>query len=197
MTPTFLDRKTLAPLLIGVLIGSIGLSVAKADDITSPPLPQGEIIKICIDGKSGAIRSASKCKSGERATTIGGVGARGPQGLQGVTGQTGAVGPTGAQGEQGVKGETGTQGIQGLQGPQGVIGLRGATGANGSVVGLRQITVDFLSGSTYGCYGTRGTAWSEQVVTDVTSSTYLAQSSIRATKSWIGPSSCSVTVLAP
>jgi hypothetical protein len=35
------------------------------------------------------------------------------------------------------------------------------------------------------------------VVTDVTSSAFLAQTSIRATKSWIGTSSCSVTVFAP
>ena len=127
--------------LIGICIGSIGLGTATAEETPVPvvvmPEPQGEILKICIDKKTGVMRASSSCKKTERATVLGGVGPKGDKG------DTGATGATGAQGER---------------------GFVGATGATGSVSGLRTESIDFLSGSSFGCpgYGT-----SKTVLTDI------------------------------
>lgn len=142
-------------LVIGWGLGSTNLNVANAED---PIL--GEVLKVCIDKKSGVIRAAAKCTKSERATVLGGIGPKGDKGDQGeqgipgkdgVNGKDGATGPQGAQGIQGPQGERGAQGVQGLQGPQGERGFTGATGATGTVTGLRtkSITVwekSFLGG---------------------------------------------------
>ena len=98
----------------GVAVGSLGLGIASADEtpapVTTATEPQGEILSVCIEKKTGVIRAASSCKKTERATTLGGVG------------------PKGAKGD---KGDTGLTGAQGLR------GLTGLTGATGSISGLR------------------------------------------------------------
>ena len=123
-------------LFAGILIGSLGIGIATADE-TPTPIPtvvQGEVISVCIDKKTGVIRASTSCKKTERATVLGGAGAQGPKGEKGDTGATGA------------------QGLPGLQ------GLPGATGATGSVSGLRtkSITVweqSFIGGSCGGFTG--------------------------------------------
>ena len=57
-------------LAIGFLLGS-GISPLNAAD---PVSTTGEILKVCINTKTGAIRVASKCTSAERKTVLGGVG---------------------------------------------------------------------------------------------------------------------------
>ena len=122
-------------LLIGFGFGSVNLGPATAEEsVASTAIAQGDLLKVCIDKKSGVIRAAGKCKSTERTYVLGGPGPQGPQGPQGEKGDVGAIGP---QGIQGAKGDTGLQGNQGVQGPQGDRGLTGATGATGTVSGLR------------------------------------------------------------
>ena len=62
---------------------------------------QGEVLTVCINKKTGAIKVAKKCPKGERKTTLGGVGPQGLQGEKGDTGDTGAVGATGDIGATG------------------------------------------------------------------------------------------------
>ena len=116
-------------LLLGISIGSIGLGSATAEETPSPTsaalIPQGDLLNVCIDKKSGAMRAVSSCKINERAYSLGGPGPRGPKG------DVGPEGKQGPQGIQGVKGDVGPIGPQGNQGPQ------GPTGATGSVSGLR------------------------------------------------------------
>jgi len=149
-------------LLVGIGLGSSVNGPAQAEETTTVlAIPQGDLLKVCIDKKTGAVRASSKCKAAEKPYVLGGPG---PQGIQG---EKGDLGTTGQQGIQGVKGDQGVQGIQGfvgergLQGPQ---GYTGATGATGSISGLRAQSIDFLSASSYSCpgYGT-----SKTVVTDV------------------------------
>lgn len=140
-------------LIIGFLVGASSLGTASAEEsATSTTAPQGDLLKVCIDKKTGAIRASGSCKSTERAYVLGGPG---PKGVQGVKGDTGA---TGVQGIQGIKGDTGPSGIQGIQGVQGIQGDRGftgATGATGSVSGLRTQSINFLNGGSFsGCPGT-------------------------------------------
>jgi hypothetical protein len=146
------STKVSIALFAGILIGSLGFGNATADETPTPtPTPsaevvQGEVISVCIDKKTGVIRASTTCKKTERKTVLGGAGARG------------------AKGDKGDVGATGTTGIQGLPGLNGLNGATGATGATGSVSGLRTVSIDFLSGSSFGCpgYGSGQT-----VVTDV------------------------------
>ena len=91
-------------LILGLTIGAIGFSPVSADDPSTAPsavVPVGEILKVCIDLKTGIIRAATKCAKNERATVLGGVGPKGPvgpQGPQGSVGPRGATGPVGPQG---------------------------------------------------------------------------------------------------
>lgn len=153
-----MNRKTgmiaIGSLLIGFLIGTSSLGSASAEEsAVAISAPQGDLLKVCIDKKSGAIRAASKCKNTEKAYSLGGPGAQGPKGDEGPKGDQGI------QGIQGIKGDTGSQGIQGVQGERGSQGERGfvgATGATGSVSGLRtrSITVWDQSYSSFcGSYG--------------------------------------------
>jgi hypothetical protein len=127
--------KFILVLLLGISIGSIGLGTATAEDTPVPTpaaaVPQGELLNVCIDKKSGAMRASSSCKKTERAYSLGGPGPRGPKG------EIGPEGKQGVQGVQGVKGDVGPLGPQGSQGPQGPQGFQGPTGATGSVSGLR------------------------------------------------------------
>jgi hypothetical protein len=178
-------------LFIGIGIGTSVNGPAQAEETaTAAAASQGDLLKVCIDNKSGAIRAASKCKSSERAYVLGGPGPRGPQGLQG---QTGLTGPQGPKGETGSQGEQGIQGIKGDQGVQGIQGFTGATGATGSVSGLRTQSIDVLSGSAYGCpgYGT-----SKTVVTDVSisTSTFLGQTRVTPSTTTTKLYGCSLTV---
>jgi hypothetical protein len=149
------STKVSIALFSGILIGSLGFGIATADETPSPtPTPsvaavQGEVISVCIDKKTGVIRASTSCKKTERKTVLGGTGA---QGATGDKGDTGAIGPTGIQG------------LPGVNGVNGLNGATGATGATGSVSGLRTESIDFLSGSSFGCpgYGSGKT-----VVTDV------------------------------
>lgn len=156
--------RLLAVLIVGFIVGS-GLTPLHAENL----VPAGEILNVCINKKTGALRVANKCTSAERKTVLGGVGARGEKGdkgetgATGLTGATGAVGPQGAQGPAGTNGVNGAQGERGLtgatgatgsQGPQGIAGATGATGPSG-VSGLRTVKIDFLTGYYYNwCNGT-------------------------------------------
>ena len=148
------STKIAIALFSGILIGSFGLGTATADETPSPTpsavaVPQGEVLSVCIDKKTGIVRAASTCKKTERSTTLGGSG------------------PRGEKGDKGDTGATGLQGLQGTPGTNGIDGRTGATGATGSVSGLYTRSIDFLSASSFGCPGF-GT--SKTVVTDV--STY-------------------------
>ena len=153
-------------LVIGIGIGTSVNGPAQAEEtVTVPAAPQGDLLKVCIDKKTGVMRAVSKCKSTERPYVLGGPG---PKGAQGEKGEVGANGPQGIQGPKGDQGIQGVQGLTGERGVQGPQGFTGATGATGSVSGLRTQSIDFLSGSSFGCpgYGT-----SKTVVTDVRVST--------------------------
>lgn len=138
-------------LIVGFGIGSTTTGPAIAEETAlATSAPQGDLLKVCIDKKTGAIRAASKCKTSERAYVLGGPG---PQGVQGIKGEKG---DTGAQGIQGAKGEIGERGIQGIQGERGLQGDRGftgLTGATGTVSGLSTRRIDFLSGPYSLCNG--------------------------------------------
>lgn len=132
--------------LIGVSI-TLGLFVGTGlvQSSVAEESAQGEIISVCINKKSGALRASERCAKGERLTVLGGVG---PQGVQGEPGSQGPQGPKGDTGPQGPKGDTGPQGpqgVQGVQGERGLTGATGATGATGSVSGLRKQTLVFYS----------------------------------------------------
>ena len=103
-------------LVIGFLFGT-GITPLHAED---PVTSTGEVLKVCIDTKTGVIRVATKCTKTERKTVLGGVGAKGDKG------DTGAVGETG---ETGATGEVGAIGATGLTGATGAVGATGLTGA--------------------------------------------------------------------
>ena len=118
------STKIAIALFSGILIGSFGLGTATADETPSPTpsavaVPQGEVLSVCIDKKTGIMRAASTCKKTERSTTLGGSG------------------PRGEKGDKGDTGVTGLQGLQGAPGTNGIDGRTGATGATGTVSGLR------------------------------------------------------------
>lgn len=171
------STKVSIALFAGILIGSLGFGNASADETPSPtPTPsvavvQGEVISVCIEKKTGVIRAATSCKKTERATVLGGAGAQG------------------AKGDKGDVGATGTTGVQGLPGLNGLNGSTGATGATGSVSGLRTESIDFLSGSSFGCPGF-GT--SKTVVTDVRLGTFGTTTSVYPTTTRLY--GCSATV---
>ena len=131
-------RELILGLLAGLVGSVMGMSVNTAS--VAEQVAQGEVLTVCINKKTGAIKVANKCSKEERKTTLGGVG---PQGAQGERGEVGAVGPVGPQGvtgdigpagEQGIQGPAGEQGIQGPagpQGPKGEIGLQGIQGPIG------------------------------------------------------------------
>ena len=151
-TTTRANLHTISILSIGIMIGSFGFGNASADDTTTttttaPTIPAGEMIKVCINKKSGAIRAATKCTTSERSSSLGGPGPQGPKGDVGAVGPIGLVGPAGPIGPKGDVGPIGLQGVQGVAGPTGM------TGATGSVSGLSTRRLDFLSGPYSLCNG--------------------------------------------
>ena len=174
-------------LLVGFLIGTSGVGSATAEDTSTITAPQGDLLKVCIDKKTGAIRASNTCKSSEKLYELGGPGPRGPQG---VKGDAGSVGPQGPKGDVGSQGPAGPQGPQGLQGIQ---GERGFTGPAGTVSGLSIKRLDFLSaGGSFGCPGP-GT--SATLLTGASLSTFQNTTSIKTTNQFLN--GCSVTVYAP
>jgi hypothetical protein len=93
-------RELVVGLLAGFVGSVIGMSVNTAS--VAEEVAQGEVLTVCIDKKTGAIKVANKCSKQERKTTLGGVGPQGPQGEKGDKGDTGGVGATGATGPAGV-----------------------------------------------------------------------------------------------
>lgn len=144
-------RELVVGLLAGFVGSVIGMSVNTAS--VAEEVAQGEVLTVCINKKTGAIKVANKCSKEERKTTLGGVGPQGPQGEKGEKGDTGAVGATGATGAtgpQGATGATGLTGATGAQGPQGERGFTGATGATGQVTGLRTRSITVWEQSYFG-----------------------------------------------
>lgn len=139
-----ISKKHIIPvltLLIGFVLGMGGTLPSSAEETPAPVLVQGEILKVCINLKTGVIRVSNKCDTKtERKTVLGGAGAQGAKGDKGdtgVTGNTGATGLTGVTGPQGLQGIQGERGVTGLTGVQGPQGFTGATGATGSLTNLR------------------------------------------------------------
>jgi hypothetical protein len=149
-------------LVIGFLFG-FGITPLHAEDPAAVP---GEILKVCINTKTGVIRVANKCTTAERKTILGGVGAKGDKGdtgekgITGDTGQTGATGVQGPAGTNGINGATGAagpqgeKGVTGATGAQGSQGFTGATGATGSMSGLRTTTIQEWSKDIFGSCST-------------------------------------------
>ena len=137
------NLKLAVVLILGLAIGS-GISPVHAED---PVVPAGEVLKVCIDKKTGVIKASTKCLKTERATVLGGVG---PKGEKGDTGDLGPVGPQGIQGVAGPQGVQGERGLTGAQGLQGDRGFTGATGATGVVSGLRQTSLTVWEPSSFG-----------------------------------------------
>ena len=185
-------------LIIGFFLGMSGTLPSNAEETPAPVVVQGEVLKVCINLKTGVIRVSNKCDTKtERKTVLGGAGAQGARGEKGdtgatgLTGEVGLTGATGAQGLQGVQGERGVTGLTGAQGPQ---GFTGATGATGSVVGLRKTSLDFLSNSFLGCPGFGSSA---NVLTSASLSYSSLLSSLRLNTSSTNLRGCSVTVYTP
>lgn len=183
--------KITAVLLLGISIGSTGLGTATAEETPAPiatdEILQGDLLNVCIDKKTGAMRAVATCKKTERKYSLGGPGPRGPKG------DLGPEGKQGVQGVQGVKGDIGPLGPQGTQGPQGQQGFQGSTGPTGSVSGLRSSTITVWEPSAFlGSCGSFG-------YYALSSSTSLSQfgSSISLSKSCIHFTSRSVSIYAP
>jgi hypothetical protein len=143
-TTTRANLQTIFILSIGIVIGSFGFGNASADDtttttVTAATIPAGDMISVCINKKSGAIRASTKCTSSERSSSLGGPGPQGPKGDAGSVGPIGLVGPAGPVGPKGDVGPIGIQGVQGVAGPTGM------TGATGSVSGLRTKSITTMS----------------------------------------------------
>jgi len=185
-------------LLVGLLAGLVGSVIGVSANTASvaEEVAQGEVLTVCINKKTGAIKVANKCSKEERKTTLGGVGPQGPQGEKGDKGDTGAVGATGATGPQGATGATGANGLTGAtgaQGPQGERGFTGATGATGYVSGLRTQSIEVWSRDIFGsCSSFFG-------FSALSGSTSLSQygNTISLNKSCVSMSSRNVTVYVP
>ena len=178
-------------LVVGIGIGTSVNGPAQAEETSKvATVPQGDLLKVCIDKKTGSMRAANKCKSTERLYVLGGPGPRGPQG------EKGDVGATGPQGIQGLKGDQGVQGIQGLTGErglQGAQGFTGATGARGSVSGLRTKSIQVWQKDIFGsCSTLFGIA---MLSGDTSLSQY--SNTISLNKRCVSMSSSNVTVYAP
>ena len=190
-----ITKREIAVALLAGFVGSvIGISVNTAS--VAEEVAQGEVLTVCINKKTGAIKVANKCSKEERKTTLGGVGPQGVQGEKGDTGETGAVGATGATGAtglQGATGATGCTGATGAQGPQGDRGFTGATGATGTVSGLRSTQISFLTNDWLGC-GTGFSFSSQSVVTDISTYTSGYSNTTTITPRKTSLPSCSLTV---
>ena len=111
MTNKIFSRKSLLPLVAGVLIGAtvggVGIVVAAATTNT---------VTGCANKTSGILRYAAdgKCKSKiENKVEWNQAGVAGAAGAAGTAGAAGATGATGAKGNTGVTGDTGATGAAG------------------------------------------------------------------------------------
>ncbi len=93
-----------ASLIIGLIIGSFGFGSASAEE-SPAPIQQGQVLNVCVDKKTYAMRAVKRCKATERAVVLGGPG---PQGIQGETGAQGETGETGYTGATGAAGSIGS-----------------------------------------------------------------------------------------
>ena len=84
--------KLFTVLIAGIFLGSTGFHSAMAVDtatVTASPIPAGDMLKVCIDKKTGTMRASNSCKKTERVHSLGGPGPRGTQGVVGPVGNTG------------------------------------------------------------------------------------------------------------
>lgn len=219
-----ISKKAFLPiftLLIGFILGINGTLPSNAETTVA----QGEILKVCINLKTGVIRVSAKCDTKtERKTVLGGVGAQGIQGIQGEqgikgdTGATGAMGTqgpiglsgpqgeigatgvTGAQGKQGDRGATGAQGIQGERGPTGLTGAQGPqgyTGATGAAGSLSGLRQTSLNFLSNSIFGCPGFGSSATVLASASLSYSSLLSSLRLNTTTTSLRGCSVTVYTP
>jgi len=179
--------KLLAVLVFGLAIGA-GITPLHADD---PVVATGEVLKVCIDKKTGVIKASTKCLKTERATVLGGVG---PKGDKGDTGEVGPVGPQGIQGIAGPQGIQGERGLTGAQGLQGDRGFTGATGPTGVVSGLRQTSLTVWEPSSF---GTSCNSFSGYSVLGPSSSISVYSGIVSFNKSCVTFNSKNITVYAP
>lgn len=144
-------------LVVGLLAGFVGSVVGLSTNTASvaEEVARGEVLSVCINKKTGAIKAATKCTKDERKTVLGGIGPQGVQGEKGDKGDVGPVGPQGAQGERGAVGPQGERGLTGATGAQGPQGLTGATGPAGTSPYLRKETIYFYDGK-YGSWCSGG-----------------------------------------
>jgi len=193
-----ISKKHITPvltLLIGFVLGMGGTFPLSAEETPTPVVVQGEVLKVCINLKTGVIRVSNKCDTKtERKTVLGGAGAQGAKGDKGDTGATGLTGPmglTGAAGPQGIQGIQGERGFTGLTGPQ---GPQGFTGATGSVSGLKVASLNFLHNG-YLCpgYGSSSVA----VLTSASLSYSSLLSSLRLNTNSTTLKTCVVSVYTP
>ena len=85
-----ITKREIAVALLAGFVGSvIGVSANTAS--VAEEVAQGEVLTVCINKKTGAIKVAKKCSKGERKTTICIVGPQGPQGEKGDKGDAGPV----------------------------------------------------------------------------------------------------------
>ena len=179
-------------LVVGLLAGFVGAAIGISLNTVSvaEEVTQGEVLTVCINKKTGAIKVSTKCTKDERKTTLGGVGPQGVQGEKGEKGDKGDTGATGATGAQGATGATGLTGATGAQGPQGERGFTGPQGPAGTVSGLSTTRISFLTNDLLGC-GSGFSFGGQTVVTDVSTSSFTG----RTTASTTYLRSCSITVL--
>ena len=155
-------------LIAGILIGSLGVGIATAEETPSPTptIVQGEVISVCIDKKTGVIRAATSCKKTDRKTVLGGAGAQGPKCD---------------------KGDTGAQGAQGIQGERGLVG------STGSVTGLRTKSISVWEQS-YGSSFCGGYSGFTVLNGNTSLSTFGSSISLNKSCSTLYPSSVTVYV---
>ena len=188
-----ISKKVFLPiftLVIGFVLGINGTSPSSAETTVA----QGEILKVCINLKTGAIRVSAKCDTKtERKTVLGGVGAQGPTGEKGDSGAVGPTGPTGPQGERGLAGPQGERGLTGLTGAQGAQGYTGATGATGSISSLRTKSLAVWTPDVFGSCNN----WLGISMLSPDSSVSVRSNVVSFNKSCVSMSKSNVTVYVP
>jgi hypothetical protein len=120
------------------------------------------VVNACVNKKSGVVRIAGACRSGERRLSWNVAGARGAAGSPGAAGPAGPAGPAGsagAKGDAGAPGSVGAVGPAGAAGPQGPAGpsLPSLESLNGvgchlaGAAGIGSITYDATGVATIKC----------------------------------------------
>jgi hypothetical protein len=99
-------------------------------------------LNVCINKKTGVLRSARNCNAKETRSLI----ALESAGTNGAIGPAGAKGETGPQGPAGVMGPKGETGLQGVAGAKGETGLQGVAGAGATVFDANGQKLGILGG---------------------------------------------------